>query len=187
MPFVSGFLRLRRRGGHPDQGLPPIDELVDPGYGVDEGAEVGGGLPDHELPTPPPGIWPPLTPSHPIQPAPPGTPPGAMWPPVDPGYGVGAGRPPRPGQGLPRPPGGGGAPDQGLPRPPGGGGAPDQGLPAPGAPDQGLPGRPGLPVGPDQGLPSKTYWVIAGIPGVGWRYIAVDPSLPPVGGTLPSR
>jgi hypothetical protein len=172
MPFVAGFLRVRRRG-HPDQGLPPGEGPVDPDYGVDEGVDIGGGLPDQGLPTPPPGIFPPLTPSHPIQPARPGTPPGAIWPPVDPGYGVGAGRPPAPGQGLPRPPPG--QPGQGLP-------------PAPGAPDQGLPARPGLPVGPDQGLPSQTFWVVAGIPGVGWRYIAVDPSLvPPMGGTLPSR
>ena len=155
MPFVSGFLRARR-GGHPDQGLPGGEGPTDPGYGVDEGGEIGiwPGVPDQGLPTPPPGIWPPLTPSHPIQPAPPGTPPGAIWP--SPGH---------PSQGLPRPPvAGGGAPDQGLPRPPG-------------APDQGLPGRPGLPVGPDQGLPSKTFWVVAGIPGVGWRYVCVDPSL----------
>jgi hypothetical protein len=145
MPFVAGFLRIRRRGGlgggHPDQGLPEIDE-----------PDGGGGEdihPDQGLPEPPPGIWPPLTPSHPIQPAPPGTPPGAIWPPV-------GGRPERPVR-----------PDQGLP----GGGPvrPDQGLPVtPPAPDQGLPERP------------KVYWVVAGIPGVGWRYVAVDPAaIPP--------
>lgn len=169
MPFVSGFLRLRR-GGHPDQGLPPGEGPVDPDYGIgiehpDQGLPGGGGLyPDQGLPTPPPGVWPPLSPSHPIQPAPPGTPPGSIWP--SPGH---------PDQGLPRPPMGGGRPDQGLPRPPG---APDQGLPQPpGAPDQGLPGR---PVGPDQGLPGPTvYWVVCGVPGIGWRYIAVDPSLTP--------
>jgi hypothetical protein len=159
MPFVSGFLRIRRPGRHPDQGLPPGEGPVDPGYGVgeehpDQGlpGESGGFLPDNSLPTPPPGVWPPLTPSHPIQPAPPGTPPGSIWPPVggpvDPGYGVGVERP-----------------DQGLP-------------PAPARPDQGLPGRPARP---DQGLPKpEVYWVVAGIPGVGWRYVCVDPSLKPV-------
>jgi hypothetical protein len=156
MPFVSGFLRVRR-GGHPDQGLPGVEGPVDPGYGIEEGHPDQGlpGLPpypDQGLPTPPAGVWPPLTPSHPIQPAPPGTPPGTIWPPVwpvDPGYGVGSERP-----------------DQGLP-------------PAPGAPDQGLP-QPGRPVHPDQGLPRpQVYYIVAGIPGVGWRYVAVDPTLRP--------
>ena len=36
----------------------------------------------------------------------------------------------------------------------------------------------GLPTGIiDNSLPSKTYWFLVGIPGVGWRYIAVDLSL----------
>lgn len=154
MPFVSGFLTVRRRGGHPDQGLPPGEGPVDPGYGVgEEGPDQGlpplsPGLPDQGLPPNPPGIWPPLTPSHPIQPAP-GVPPGAIWPPVnrpvDPGYGVGDGA--HPGQGLPGSPP---APGQGLPPTTGGG-------------------------RPDQGLPSRTFWVVAGIPGVGWRYVCVDP------------
>jgi hypothetical protein len=26
-------------------------------------------------------------------------------------------------------------------------------------------------------LPSGKFWVVAGIPGVGWRYVCVDPSL----------
>jgi hypothetical protein len=34
MPFVSGFLRIRRPGRHPDQGLPPGEGPVDPGYGA---------------------------------------------------------------------------------------------------------------------------------------------------------
>ena len=38
--------------------------------------------PDQGLPAPPPGIWPPIGPAHPIQPAPPGTPPGVVWPPI---------------------------------------------------------------------------------------------------------
>jgi hypothetical protein len=146
MPFVSGFLRMRR-GGHPDNSLPGGEGGVDPGYGIDEGGHPDQGLPpypDQGLPTPPPGIWPPLTPSHPIQPAPPGTPPGSIWPPVSPGSPT---HPIAPG--------------------------------SPGAPDQGLP-QPGRPVGPDQGLPKpQVYYVVAGIPGVGWRYIAVDPTLRP--------
>src|SRR5580765_395419 len=153
MPYVSGFLRTRHTPGHPDQGLPEGERPVDPGYGIDIGAGI-----DNSLPMPPPGVWPPLTPSHPIQPAPPGTPPGVIWPPI---YG-------------------GGHPDQGLPTPPV---RPDQGLPGSQPhPDQGLPGS---QPHPDHGLPSKTYWVVVGIPGVGWRYVAVDPTLT-VGYPLPS-
>jgi hypothetical protein len=145
MPRVAGFLRVLRRGGHPDQGLPDVGLPVDPDYGIDEGAgidqELPGapGVPGH-LPSNPPGVWPPLTPSHPIQPAPPGTPPGAIWPsPGHPAHPIAPGGPPV-------------APDQGLPRPGG---------------------------SPDQGLPSNKFWVVAGIPGVGWRYVCVDPSLRP--------
>jgi hypothetical protein len=102
MPFVSGFLRLRKRG-HPDQGLPPGEGPTDPDYGVDEGAGVwpDPGHPDIGLPAPPPGIWPPLTPDHPWLPlfpsqlptpgGPPPTaehpialPPGTVWPPLPP-------------------------------------------------------------------------------------------------------
>jgi hypothetical protein len=87
MPRVKGFLRIlkRRPGGpvDPDYG---IDEGVDPGYGVDEGTGV-----DNELPSPPPGIWPPPTISHPVHPIAPGgspgtpghlpaPPPGSIWP-----------------------------------------------------------------------------------------------------------
>jgi hypothetical protein len=45
--------------------------------------------------------------------------------------------------------------------------------PSPGSPSNELPsgGRPG------HELPSQTFWVVCGIPGVGWRYVAVDPSL----------
>jgi hypothetical protein len=144
--------------------LPGGEGPVDPDYGVDVGGRPDQGLPpypDQGLPTPPPGVWPPLTPSHPIQPVPPGSevPPGTIWPPVG-----GPSHPIAPG-------GGGGHPDQGLPgQPP----RPDQGLP---------PGSPGTPTHPIQPTPT-TFWVVAGIPGVGWRYIAVDPSLRP--GHLPS-
>lgn len=86
MPFVQGFLRIRRRG-RPGQPLPPGEEPVDPDYGIDEGER-----PEVEPPDPdegPPGIWPPPTPGHPIEPLPPETggpghlpspPPGAIWP-----------------------------------------------------------------------------------------------------------
>jgi hypothetical protein len=166
MPFVSGFLKVRHPGHRPDQGLPDGEGPVDPDYGIgsehpDQGLPPLGLGPDNGLPKPPAGVWPPLTPSHPIQPAPPGTLPGTIWPPVwpvDPGYGVGIERP-----------------DQGLPGSPG---HPDQGLPgAPPGVDNTLPGG---PVRPDQGLPKpQVYYVVAGIPGVGWRYIAVDPTLHP--------
>jgi hypothetical protein len=148
MPFVTGFLRIRRRGhidnslpgsgGEVDNSLPGVDGPVDPDYGIEEGhPDQGlpgyGGLPPmagHLPATQPPGVWPPLRPSHPIEPAPPGTPPGTIWP-------------------------------------------------SPGAPDHTLPTPPGVPPRPDNTLPSKTYWVVAGIPGIGWRYVAVDPSLKP--------
>lgn len=102
MPFVRGFLKVGRRGrpGRPDIGLPDEEHPVDPDYGIDEGGSEGvwPGEPDTGLPTPPPGIWPPLTPEHPWRPLPPGG--------------------ERPGQPLPRPPrpgGGGGTPGQPLP------------------------------------------------------------------------
>ena len=127
-------------GGHIDNSLPP-------------------GMPPigSTLPEPPPGVWPPLTPSFPIQPAPPGTPPGSIWPPIHPVY---------PSHGLPPSPG---HPDAGLP-------------PAPARPGQPLPPSPGHPSGgpvqpPGSTLPAKTWWVVVGIPGVGWRYAAIDPSL----------
>lgn len=130
MPFVSGWLRMRRRG-HPDQGLPGEEGETDPGYGVEEGAPDQGlppldpEAPNQGLPRPPPGIWPPPSPSHPIEPVPPGdgTPPGTIWP------------------------------------------------------------SPGTPEHP---IASQKFWVVAGIPGVGWRYVCVDPSLmPPSAGTKP--
>ncbi len=137
MPFVSGFLRLRRRG-HPDQGLPGEESPVDPDYGVDVGE------PEGELPDPPPGIWPPLTPEQP-------------WRPIDPGFGVG-GFPDRPSQGPVRP---------GIPV------APGQGLPggAPGAPDQGLPGAPPT-AGHLPALPPGTIWPPLP-PGVHGKYLAL--------------
>lgn len=99
MPFVAGFLRVRRRPGRPDIGLPDGERPVDPDYGIDEGGSEGiwPGLPDTDPPTPPPGIWPPLTPEHPWRPLP-GFPdrPSTGLPPTLP--------PVQPGQPLPRPP-----------------------------------------------------------------------------------
>ena len=177
MPYVHGFLRLGRRTGihpdnslpgygHPDQGLPgyghPDQGL--PGYGhPDQGLPgdqpypdqglPGMEYPDQGLPMPPPGVWPPPSASHPIVPAPPGTPPGTIWPPIGrpPSWGGGWGSGPRPDQGLP---GAQPGPDQGLP-----GSQPSV--------DNTLPGAP------------QTYWCVVGIPGVGWRYAAIDPSIQP--------
>jgi hypothetical protein len=104
--------------------------------------------------------------------------------PVDPGYGVEA--PVHPDTGLPSLPG---APDQGLPPPPPGIWPPLNGnhpvQPLPGTPDQGLPAPPGSVWPPVPGGKGK-FLVLAGIPGVGWRYVVVDLSLqvsPPIAGT----
>jgi hypothetical protein len=154
---------------------------TDPGFG----GGIGAGHPDNSLPPgfppigstlpePPPGIWPPITGWAPIQPAPPDVPPGAIWPPIGhPGHPL----PPSPGHpdaGLPPSPG---RPDAGLPPAPARPGTP---LPTP--PSGTLPARP--PVVPGHDLPSQVYWVVVGIPGVGWRYAAIDPSLT-VGHPLP--
>lgn len=96
MPYVRGFLKLgrRQRPGRPDIGLPEEPDVGGPpDWGIEEGGDI-----DNELPTPPPGIWPPLTPEQP-------------WRPI-------GGRPERPGQPLPRPPGGGAHPGQPLPEDP---------------------------------------------------------------------
>jgi hypothetical protein len=94
---VAGWLRTRkRRTGRPDQSLPDVDD-GNGGEAPDQGLPVEPGFPGHELPPwvdqelppSPPGIWPPLTPTHPIAPVPPGTPdhpislpPGSIWPPI---------------------------------------------------------------------------------------------------------
>jgi len=56
--------------------------------------------------------------------------------------------------------------------------------PSPGKPDRPSNELPGTPSTPDNTLPSSKFWVVAGIPGVGWRYVCVDPSLV-VGTPLP--
>lgn len=103
MPYVRGFLKLGRRSrpGRPDIGLPEEPEGGGPpDWGIEEGGDI-----DNELPTPPPGIWPPLTPEQPWRPI------GG----VDPGYGLPGPRPPTVGGGPARPPRPPGSPDQGLP------------------------------------------------------------------------
>jgi hypothetical protein len=166
--------RVHVTGGYLNVNTFDPEGPVDPGFGGGIGAgHPGNALPPgfppigDTLPEPPPGVWPPLTPSAPIQPAPPWVPPGAIWPPVAPPvHGPIGGRPVDPGYG------GGLEP-----------GHPGAGLPVgPGHPDAGLPPVPGHPGGGP--IEPKTYWVVAGIPGVGWRYCAIDPSLT-VGYPLP--
>jgi hypothetical protein len=134
MPFVKGYLKILRGGGGapgtPDQGLPG-EEPGYPDQGLPDEPEDGAPVIPGNLPSPPPGVWPPLSPSFPIQPAPPMVPPGAIWPPVYPPV-VGGGPAPTP-------------PPSPTPTPP-------------------------------IATPGK-FWIVAGIPGVGWRYVCVDPSL----------
>lgn len=182
MPFVQGFLRVRRgSGGEIDNELPgggggEIDNSLPGG----QGGVIDNTLP---IPEPPPGIWPPPSLGRPIVP-------------VDPGFGVGGrpgidnslpvtpgtiwpspGRPNRPDQGLP--PGRPNRPDQGLPPAPA---RPGQGLPPGGEIDNTLPSGGGGR--PDNSLPSQTFWMLCYCPTLGWKYIAVDPSLE-VGYPLP--
>ncbi|HXJ75825.1 MAG TPA: hypothetical protein VNM37_23415 [Candidatus Dormibacteraeota bacterium] len=123
----------------------------------DHGLPSAPGTPDNSLP-PIPGA-----PDNTLPPSPPG-----IWPPMSPVHPV---QPLPPGSNVP--PGtiwpSPGTPDNSLPKPPG---TPDQGLPKP-------------PPGVDNTLPSGKFWVVAGIPGIGWRYICVDPSLKP-GNALPT-
>jgi hypothetical protein len=97
----GGYLNIGRRSkpGHPDIGLPVEPEGPDNELPPEEGGEY----PDHDLPSPPPGIWPPPTIGHPVHPIVPpdedgddgeaghlpAIPPGAIWP-----------RPPSPVEGL---------------------------------------------------------------------------------------
>jgi hypothetical protein len=181
MPFVRGFLRIvnrRDRFGRP----------VDPDYGLEVG-EGGDGAPDQGF-----------NPDYPDQGLPgEGGAPGQGLPgyPGRPGQGLPPSYPGRPGHGLPHPgrpidPGFGW---EGLPPGIWGGGMPGQLPVLPIGPDQGLPPMwghplppvdppPGSiwpPIGPGNGLPPQfpagKAVVIAGIPGVGWRYIVV--TIPP--------
>jgi hypothetical protein len=149
--FLAKVTLLREMGaGYPDQGLPPGSP----------------GAPDQGLPEP---IYPdqglPPSVSHPIMPLPPGSP-------VAPTHPI-SGEPGAPSYPIYIPIG----PDQGLPD---SGAHPDQGLPGSGAhPDQGLPGGgkpPAIwpPLPPGAPYPSGTLWLLAILPGVGWRYVRVD-------------
>jgi len=128
------------------------NELPGDQPGIDN--SLPGGLPPigSTLPEPPPGIWPPPSFGQPIVPtnpiAPP--PPGSIWPPP--------GRPPHV-SGGPVPPHVSGQP---VPTPP---------------PTAGTPPPTGGATPPSTKPPSGTFWVVAGIPGLGWRYVCVDPSL----------
>ena len=148
MPLA--YIKILRRGeGHPDNELPGMEGPVDPGYGIDLGAGI-----DNTLPEPPPGIWPPPSHARPIVPIIDNTlpvAPGTIWP--------------TPG----RPPHVGGGP---VVRPPHVGGGP---MPGGGQVDNTLPGGQGGSV--DNTLPSQKFWIVCGIPGLGWRYVCVDPSL----------
>jgi len=153
--------RVRIRGGYLNIGRrqrPGGGGPVDPDYGVDEGEpgypegpEVSPPEVDNELPTPPPGIWPPLTPDQP-------------WRPIDPGFG--GGRPPHVGGGPARPP----RPGQ-PPRP-------DQGLPGEGGEHPSHPiWQPGTIWPPLPPGVSGTYWalvLVKGSSGVQYRYVVID-------------
>lgn len=80
----GGWLKIGRRNrpgepGHPDIGLPVEPDEPD---GGGEGGGEDGEYPGHPDIDPPPGIWPPPTTGHPVQPLPPNVnvPPGAIWP-----------------------------------------------------------------------------------------------------------
>ena len=102
--------------------------------------------------------------------------------PVDPGFGVGVGpdHPWVPGH-LPDPPGVwppltpsnpiGPIIDNTLPV------APGTIWPPPGAPDRPGNALPGQPARPDNTLPSRVFWMLCYCPSLGWRFVAVDPSL----------
>jgi hypothetical protein len=161
--FLAVVSLLRDLGVRPDQGLPPGS----PGYpdqGLpgdeypDQGLPGGGYYPDQGLP---PSV------SHPIMPLPPGSP----VAPTHPIYGPGG-----PSFPIYIPIG----PDHGLP--PVSPGAPDQGLPgggsgSPGTPSHPIAGQPPTiwpPLPPGAPYPSGTLWLLAILPGVGWRYVRVD-------------
>lgn len=157
MPFVRGFLRKVRRPsrpGRPDIGLPDEEDLTDPDYGIDEDE-----LPEVEPPDPPPGIWPPLTIEHPWRPI-------RDWP-ERPSHGLPPSLPPAaPGQPIPP------APGQGLP---GEDEVPDTGFP---------PGAIFPPLPPDVHGKYLALVLVAGMPGVKFRYVVIDADalIPPAGG-----
>jgi hypothetical protein len=139
---MGGYLNVEGMSGeYPDQGLPGDQPGID------------NSLP---IPPPPPGIWPPPVPAHPIVPIPPGgskPPPGTIWP--SPGHPA---HPIAPG---------GAPPTATHPIAPGG---------SPPRPDQTLPPT-GMDPHPSHPIASGTYWCLVYLPGFGWKYVVIDPSL----------
>jgi hypothetical protein len=152
--MALAYIRIRRRGQQPG-----IDNSLPGGSGGEIDNSLPGDQPgiDNELPEPPPGIWPPPSLGNPIVPVYPDNSlpvqPGTIWP--------SPGRPNRPDQGLPPSPGH-----------PGGG-------PMPGGerPDNALPGGQGGEI--TNPIQPRTYWMLCYCPSLGWKYVAVDPSLRP--------
>jgi hypothetical protein len=144
--------------GGPDNSLPGIERPVDPSYGWPLPPVISGG------PVPPPGVWPPQTPTYP----------------VDPGYDL----PMRPGiwPNPPRPPHvsggpvpGGGRPDQGLPPIPA---FPNHDLPIfQGGPNNDLPMPPGSVWPPLPPSMDGKYMCFVWIVGVGYRFTVIDTNL----------
>jgi hypothetical protein len=134
----------------------------------------GGGLtPDQGLPAPgAPGHDLPSGGAHPWFPGHLPEPPPAVWPPPTVSHPIQPAPPGTPPGAIWPSPGHPSHPIAGRPEHPSG-----QPVPPPGGST--LPIAPGIPTPP---IESKVYWVVAGIPGVGWRYVAVDPSLVVGGG-----
>jgi hypothetical protein len=150
---MGGYLNVEgMSGGYPGNELPGDQPGID--------NSLPPGVPpylDNTLPEPPPGIWPPPGMGRPIVPVRPDNAlpvvPGTIWP--------SPGLPPHAGHVLP-----------GVPHP---GGGPMPGTPA--RPDNTLPGGQGGQI--DNALPSQTFWALVYMPSLGWRFVAVDPSLRP--------
>ena len=148
--IMGGYLNVEgMSGGYPDQGLPGDQPGID--------NSLPGGVPPigSTLPEQPPQVWPPISWGNPIVPIIDNTlpvAPGTIWP--------SPGRPPHVDAGLPVAPV---RPGQPLP------------------PSPGHPGGGPMPGGerPDNTLPSKTFWMLCYAPSLGWKFVAVDPSLRP--------
>jgi hypothetical protein len=145
--------RVRIRGGYLNIGrrTRPGGGPVDPDYGVDEGEPVypeGPEVEPPDMPDPPPGIWPPLTPEHP-------------WRPL-PSWGERPSHPIAPG-GTPPAGGVGGRP-------------PERPQPGPGEPDEELPpGSIWPPLPPDVHGKFLALVLIAGTGhGAHYRYVVID-------------
>ena len=94
-------------------------------------------------------------------------PPPGMWPPPMGGAPIAPAPPNTPPGAIWPPPN---LPSHALPgAPPGTSGQ------VPNVPNQGLPSGGGGSI--NNGIPSSRFWIVCGIPGVGWRYVCVDPSL----------